>query len=363
MNEKFAILLARKLSGEATVEEIATLEAYIKNNPEHQRISEVMHHYWNMLPNKDTQHNDLHFHKIMEMAKTNDLEVDSKVYSFSTKKRFFKRITVAAALLAIAVVSILFFKNRTTSKGIAPNQNIVVVKKGNKSNVELPDGTKIILNADSKITYSTAFNATTREIELDGEAYFDVAKDKTRPFIIHTKAMDIKVLGTVFNVKAYATDNTTEALLVHGSIEASFTDRPNEKIILKPNEKIIFSNKGKQNTTTSLTTSPTTVKQPDGPIITVTHVDYTIHGKDSLLAETSWISNTIVFRSQRLEDIATQLERWYNVKITFNHVALKELKFTGIFEKETIQEVMHYLSAIGNFNYKMNNEQIVIANK
>src|SRR5260221_1009127 len=118
----------------------------------------------------------------------------------------------------------------------------ITTKNGSKTNLLLPDGTRVWLNAGSSITYDSSYDKMMREVILSGEGYFDVVRNKEKPFIIHAAKINIKVLGTQFNVKSYPTDNTTEASLIHGSIEVTFRDKPNKKIILKPNEKIVVDN-------------------------------------------------------------------------------------------------------------------------
>ena len=94
--------------------------------------------------------------------------------------------------------------------------NTVSTKGSYKASINLPDGSKVWLNGDSKITYDGDFQGKTREVHLSGEAFFDVAKDKTRPFIIHTRTINLKVLGTAFNVRSYDNEKETETALVHG---------------------------------------------------------------------------------------------------------------------------------------------------
>ena len=102
------------------------------------------------------------------------------------------------------------------------------------------------LNADSKLTYDENFRGDYREVSLEGEAFFDVVKDKTRPFIIHTKTLDIRVLGTAFNVSAYESEKNTETALFRGSVEVTLHNNPEKKIVLKPNEKLMVNNKSLQ---------------------------------------------------------------------------------------------------------------------
>jgi transmembrane sensor len=374
MNERFAELITRKLSGEATADELTELNQYLRNNPHDQHFSEILTTYWHTQQQAASiTGDDKNFNHILELAAQpfNDSVNEVRIFELNAKKiqrarriKLLKRLSVAAAFTGICFsLGYLYFKQNNQQLATNSSNNEVVVKRGNRSRLLLPDGTQIWLNGDSKLIYNQEFNGTTREVELEGEAYFDVTKDKSRPFIIHTKAMDIKVLGTAFNVKAYAGDKTTEASLIHGSIEASFKDRPNEKIILKPNEKIVFANNGRLAVAQKPVAANKNTIAPNPPIITVTKITYEANRKDSLLAETSWTKNTLVFHSEAFEDLALRLERWYNVKIIFEDEAIKQLKLTGTFEKESIQEVIGYLSSTARFTYKINKDEIKISKK
>ena len=115
-------------------------------------------------------------------------------------------------------------------------------RQGSRTHLTLPDGTMVWLNAGSRLSYGKNYNTATREVNLTGEAFFDVAHNTQKPFLIHTARIDVQVLGTSFNVKSYPTDRTTEATLIRGSIEVSIKDRPSEKIILRPDEKLVVAN-------------------------------------------------------------------------------------------------------------------------
>ena len=118
----------------------------------------------------------------------------------------------------------------------------ISTRYGSRTKLLLPDSTQVWLNSGSKLSYNKTYGNGTREVTLSGEAYFDVVKNPAHPFIIHTVNIDIKVLGTAFNVKSFPGEKNTETSLIRGSIEVTFKNRPSEKIILKPNEKLITAN-------------------------------------------------------------------------------------------------------------------------
>ena len=118
----------------------------------------------------------------------------------------------------------------------------VAARPGVRTKVVLPDGTQVWLNSNSKLKYSPDFNLHSREVDLEGEAYFDVAKDMERPFIVHASTIDVRVLGTAFTIKSYPQDETIEATLLKGAIEISGRDNPGApRIILKPDEKLVLN--------------------------------------------------------------------------------------------------------------------------
>jgi len=252
--------------------------------------------------------------------------------------------------------------NKSLSKDTKPDhiaQNTVSTRKGSKSNVQLPDGTIAWLNADSKLIYNENFSGDYREVSLQGEAYFDVVKDKTRPFIIHTKTLDIKVLGTAFNVRAYETENNTETSLFRGSVEVTLHNSPEKKIVLKPNEKLMVNNKILSYTTT--TNDKGKARTPQAADITVGKVHF--EAKDSSAWETLWIKNKLVFDEEKLEAVAQKIERWYDVKVIIDDKeAAKQTSntYSGIFANENLPQVMEALKLTGNFKYTINKDIVTI---
>jgi transmembrane sensor len=234
----------------------------------------------------------------------------------------------------------------------------ISTRNGSKTKVVLPDGTQVWLNSGSKLSYSKSFGNNNREVLLTGEAFFDVVHNAEKPFIIHTTNMNIKVLGTMFNVKSYPTDKSTVATLIRGSIEVSLKDRPAEKIILKPNEKIIVAN---SNSTVIKPIKTKLEQEPDGvPIVSVRGLTYYQHSRD--VVETSWVENKLIFQNESFEDLASQLERWYGVNIRFKNPEMQQLYFTGDFKNESISQALDALKLSNNFNYTIEGNNITILN-
>ncbi len=261
------------------------------------------------------------------------------------------RLYAAAAAAAVLLFVFLTPAIKTVLSPSSPSSPYVYgedSKAGERKSFQLADGTKVMLNAGSTIKVSKNFNVSSREILLEGEAFFDVTHNAQKPFIIHTASMDVKVLGTAFNIKAYPTDKTTETSLLRGSIEVTVKNDPGKVVILHPNEKIILPNYAQDN---AAATSPR--KTPASPMA---KEKYKISGltyfpMDSSLVEVSWTDNKLVFDSESFEDIGTRLERWYNVSIRFENPDVRQYRFTGVFDKKTIIQVLDALQLSRPFEY------------
>lgn len=240
-------LIAKKLSGEASIEELGELEDLLRANPDMhypmQTVADLWHH-----TTPDTE--DAHFAYAAHADRMKDMGITidanpAYTYPDTTHKR---KYFLLPALLLILTAACYFIPslvkptvNQIPVKALA-DKSEVSTKYGSRTKLVLPDGTQVWLNAGSKLSYDKTYGNTIREVSLSGEAYFDVEKNPEHPFVIHTGSINIKVLGTAFNVKSFPGEKNTETSLIRGSIEVTFKNRPSEKIILKPNEKLITAN-------------------------------------------------------------------------------------------------------------------------
>jgi ferric-dicitrate binding protein FerR (iron transport regulator) len=169
--------------------------------------------------------------------------------------------------------------------------------------------------------------------------------------------MNIKVLGTSFNVKSYSNDKNIETTLIKGAIEVTLSDRPSDRIILKPNEKLILNNSSfkKPRADNNLASSGETANT-NYLLTNLTH----LKANDTTVVETSWVNNELIFKDEAFSDLANQMERWYGIKIKFKNTSTKDYRFTGVFVKENIVEAMNALKMIEPFNYKYKNETVSI---
>ncbi|KYP13880.1 FecR domain-containing protein [Flavihumibacter sp. CACIAM 22H1] len=366
MQDRIWEIVAKKLAGEASVHELEELEEILRANPElHyplQTISDLWFHPSSI--KEDTQEA---FNRHLERMKAHGIEMDlveneELITLEETRSRFAWLKWMSAACLLLLAGWYFFLKD---SSGSGSNQghslalnSEVSTKNGSRSKVMLPDGTQVWLNAGSKLTYGKDFGASLREVSLTGEAYFDVVKDSSRPFLIHARNVDIKVLGTAFNVKSYPGDKTTETSLIRGSVEVQIKNRPKEKIILKPNEKLVVAVDSD-----SLVAQPSQPRMGNtmrlAPQVVLDQVNY--HEKEHVIVETSWVENILIFDEETFAELAPKLERWYGIKIKFTSPEIQNIRLTGSFKGESLQTALKGLKITANFNYDIKNDTVIIS--
>jgi ferric-dicitrate binding protein FerR (iron transport regulator) len=343
--------MARKLASEANPAELEELERLVRVHPQYQAALDLTQAYWNQHP--DTPLTD----KEIEAALDKILHKEEhdpvwEEWQRSTRRRRIRRrqkAIIVAATVAAAAAGVLLWPRHHDPPKIADTE--VQTRPGTRSNLLLPDGTVVWLNAGSNLTYPPAFNGKTREVELSGEAFFDVAKNPEHPFIVHTASMNIRVLGTSFDVKAYEQDKTTETTLIKGSIEVTLKSRPDTRIILQPNQKLVIPIEDSVAT-------PVKSEKPTEKKLAITPPTIDIH--TGVIIETAWTTNKLVFQDESFRDLAAQMERWYGITVVFDKKPLEDLRFTGSFEKETIQQALAALQLTADFTYTIHENQITI---
>lgn len=213
--------------------------------------------------------------------------------------------------------------------------NELIVPKGEVFKVVLSDGTIVWLNADSKIKYPKYFlkNLDTREVVLEGEAFFDVTHNASQPFIVKTNDIDVQVLGTKFNVSSYPINTTVATTLVEGSVKVNEKGQKDNSLLITPSQQASFD------------------KNSKGLSAKKVNVDDYI----------AWIEKRIVFKDMAFRNILTKIERAYDVDIVNNtNIDLMNEKFTGEFHNEDIEVIFKALSTTIDFEYEIINKQIII---
>jgi len=229
--------------------------------------------------------------------------------------------TIAAVLLIGLFFGILI-PNHPESFPV--DNTVFSVPLGSKSEVLLPDGTKVQLNSGSSITYPSSFPQNMRNVSLSGEAFFEVHSDRKNPFMVSTTDFEVRVTGTRFNVSAYPDDKTVSATLAEGIIDIALEGQ-GTSTKLKPGEKITLDRKENK--------------------AQITNADVEM--------ETAWKSGEFIFKEIAFADLVVKLERWYDVKINYTDKRFDTYKYTGRFKnQETIWQVLDALQLTSPIDYE-----------
>ncbi|RYY00185.1 DUF4974 domain-containing protein [bacterium] len=276
------------------------------------------------------------FFEMMEFGQQlSENEIEAAYKEFLNKKevkvvplyrRILPHVSIAAALL------LAFFIGQYIAelKSNVAVETVFTVDKGSKSKTILPDGTEVWLNSATNLKVSRDFGTKDRRVKLEGEAFFDVAHDKERPFIVETSSIDVKVHGTSFNLSSYPKEETRVALF-KGSVELLSIN--GQSVMMKPDDVIAY-------------------RAETGKFHLV---------NETLEKEYAWRDSKFIFRNERFEQIVSKLERVFNVDISVMNKAVLSKKFTGDFvQNETLPEILGIMSKVGEFSFKTKGRQIVI---
>jgi len=253
---------------------------------------------------------------------------------------FGSAISAAIIIISLGVLfGLVDFQNNTQrDKNVYanfsfPNQRYMYTDKGVKGKVVLPDGSTVWLNSDSKITYPDIFSKDKREVEISGEAYFEVTKDSARPMIVHTaKGFAIQVLGTTFSVKSYENDTESKAILYNGSIRLitnSIKDKSEVVFDMKPNDCATITGDG----TTKLT-----------------RIDKT--------NDIAWLKGEIVFEDTPMSEVLKVIERWYGKDFEVKDSSLYNYKLNATFKSESLIQILDIISLCTSVKYKIEEEKV-----
>ncbi len=325
--EECVEIFERYIQNRANNDEIKRLSQWIKDNHEislwlEQRI----------LTSSSTIDSEVQ----MRMLKNIVAEIDSNTKENVTLN---KQSNIRFRLNKLMRVAALFFLPVLTAAGVyfymSKNKSssaplIIAVERGQKANITLPDGSKVWLNSQSKLTYSGDFNVKKRELELDGEAYFEVAHNPTKPFIVRSRDIAVEALGTAFGMKAYNEDNLISSILMRGKVKVT---TPSGESILMPNERVMYdktTHKATQNTVTNAT-------------------DFT-----------GWIHNELRFENESLDEIAKTIQRIYNVEIIFASAQLKNQRYTGTVNNNSLESVLNIITLTSPVSFQINNQKVTL---
>lgn len=250
--------------------------------------------------------------------------------------RYFSRVAaVLLFILSTSIASYYIYNDNFKSTKLVSCETVVPF--GSQAKIILPDGTVAWLNSGSTLKYSNLFGKKTRDVSLTGEGYFEVTKDKNKPFLVHTNNIQIKVLGTVFNVRSYVDDPTVEVNLLEGKVDVSILDATdNNRLTLYPNEKMVYDKENKS------------------------MLSYNADAAKSV----QWTIGKLCFVDAPIEKIARDIERKYDVHIIIDSEKIKGEIFSGSINlNQPLNEVLDYIDVDKKFDITNNGKTIIIKSK
>ena len=312
-------LIVRKFSGEATPEENKIIENWVNESQENKDFFNDLNDIW--LSSGQNISNDAEYD--VEKAILNFINRTRLVKIKRDQKTQLFNILRYAAMIILALAIPFTYWIAQKPKQVADTYTTVTCAFGDKTSITLPDSSQVWLNSGSKITFNNNFKEGSRQLFLEGEGYFSVKKDADNPFFVNTANLNVKVLGTEFNLKAYPDEVDVAVTLVSGSLQVK-----NEKSaeMMNPGQKLLY-------------------KKDDHTL--------TVENLTDLAPETEWTHGRLVFRNTSLEELERKLERWFDVEIEFADETVKNRRFSGTLERESILEVITYFGISQYVDYKI----------
>lgn len=361
METEMLDIIIKILKGEASPDDKQKLTAWLTQDQANLEIFKQSESVWDALEIAKTgkeYDSEESFNRFKDQVR-NRLDNSRRVGLYKTIDWFLR---IAAILVIFFGISfLLLFKKGKENIPAELSSSEIIAPRGSKTQLLLPDGTKVWLNSDSKIHYFNNFNKADREVYLEGEGYFIVAKNPDKPFIVYTCNLKIRALGTIFNVKSYMGEETVEATLIEGKIEVE--DKTAEKtarfITLEPNQKVTFyKNKNikleqNQSADKLITAEEPPNKVPVGQVV--------LNKIEDPSLVTSWKDNILYFDNEKFQDLAVKLERRFAVNIHFVDEDVTQIRFRGKFKDIIIEQVLAALQFASPFYYSFNDKDIYIS--
>lgn len=294
--EKIWSPISRRITGEATEEEVKQVERWLEEKPLNRKLYSRLVEVWKGRQGASTNNSAL-----FESLKRRIIVYEQKRVPFMA--RIHPLVKVAAILAIILLSNFMVYQYTHNSEPVTVTWQEIVVPRGNRMKITLPDNSSVWLNNETHLRYASDFSTGNRTVELAGEAYFDVHHDADHPFVVKVGDQRIKVLGTKFSVNAYPEDQLIETSLLSGSVEFDCNKKVNgqSKFMIEPGISLFYD---KTNNTVSTEKIQTSYYQ-------------------------YWENGVYAFREETFESLAVKIKRIFNVEIIFQDEYLKKKTYTG----------------------------------
>jgi transmembrane sensor len=304
-----------------------TIEKFLSGNAS-EKEEHLLDRFYDSYENKISEIDYIKKEQIKQQIQSNIFKDIGKMQS--SKKRVYPYILKLAAAIAFFIIlstGALYFLNIFGEKKHDIVWNEKITEYGQKASIDLSDGTKISLNAGSKLKYPNKFNGNPREVFLEGEAYFDVAHNPQKPFIIHTGEIYSTVLGTKLNIKAFPDEKDISISLVEGKVKVTKENLSEKQaeLLLKPMQQITLNKESEE---------------------------YTLCFFD-LQQTTGWKDNVLIFNNISFDKVLNQLERSFGVKFELNDNSMKYIKINANFKNESLTTIVKSLAKLTKLQYKI----------
>lgn len=319
-------LFVKYWDGSADVSEKIALLDWLKQSDENRKLFSQSYDIW-LSASLDTP-NDLETEIALDRFKLRITNSEKKLQK--NKKLIRYGWQIAASLLLVFLAGNYLLKNYfQIQQPMVINQ--VIMPEGSKGKVVLPDGSLVWLKSDTKIIYPETFPAGVREVKVIGEAYFEVVPNQQKPFIVNADKLNVKVLGTKFNVRNYPERENITVTLLEGKVSLASRSSSNEHILL-PNQQFVLDKK-------SLSSKLIPVKAE---------------------ASVSWIKDRLVFEGKRLSEIIPYLEAWYGVDIICDKAVSEQTYLTFTIRNESLSETMNSIQFVSSLKFHQNDNKLFI---
>jgi len=327
-NEKWD-LIAKHLANECSEKENIELNNWINENIENEIEFSEIKNDWEILNLNNTM-KEINVDNAWDKLK-NRIEEDKNIITMNDKRTEFRLpVYMKYAAFFIMLLGIGYLTSKVY-KNVASGKMLEYVASNNSVNeIVLNDGTKVYLNNNSKLSYPAQFSSDIRKVKLTGEAFFDVAKNPDKPFIIEVQNTEIKVLGTSFNVNSNLPDHQVEVFVETGIVQVTQKNGEEKSVVIYP-----------------------------GDIVTVTknQINQTKNSNENIIA---WKTKTIVFKEENLKNVIHVLNKVYNTNISCNDQSILDLRFTSTFKNQDIESILSVICLAFDLKIDEHDNQITI---
>lgn len=323
---RLQILLRKYIRNTATQAEMEEFWGLISQLSENDLIRHDIKSYWESSDNheKKTEINwDKLYQVLTQKIRDQEISYTRRIEDVKRRRIFYTGIAVSL-IIAMFVVFFQFTEKRRNNKDISLISAAVEKVKPQHQTISLPDGTKVILNKDSKLDYPPAFHQASRDVYLSGEAYFDVKRDPGKPFLVHTGKIVTRVLGTSFNIKAYPGETALAVTVTRGKVQVQSDNTKKTLGILIAGDQLIIDKK-----TNEISLNKANVDQV-----------------------TEWKTNDLLFDDATVDEVVIALGNHYSVSFVFEHDALRNCRLTANFLDDSLSQSLDVICALINASWE-----------